>query len=133
MPAPAWGSFPPALGVPRTVRGVHSVPTAAFPPAELLVLNGSDPVAEVAIRQLSESSKLKVKSPRKKSTIIISGISKVRPVPQGLSVSGPASSWRKVARAPGDVQTAPCKGQVPSLTQYAAGHAQHRLCSSPRW
>ncbi|XP_064434691.1 C2 domain-containing protein 2 isoform X1 [Mirounga angustirostris] len=43
---------------------------------ELLVLNGSDPVAEVAIRQLSESSKLKVKSPRKKSTIIISGISK---------------------------------------------------------
>ncbi|XP_045357264.1 C2 domain-containing protein 2 [Leopardus geoffroyi] len=43
---------------------------------ELLVLNGSDPVAEVAIRQLSESSKLRVKSPRKKSTIIISGISK---------------------------------------------------------
>ncbi|XP_013001528.2 C2 domain-containing protein 2 isoform X2 [Cavia porcellus] len=43
---------------------------------ELLVLNGSDPVAEVAIRQLSESSKLKLKSPRKKSTIIISGVSK---------------------------------------------------------
>ncbi|XP_047419682.1 C2 domain-containing protein 2 isoform X1 [Sciurus carolinensis] len=43
---------------------------------ELLVLSGSDPVAEVAIRQLSESSKLKLKSPRKKSTIIISGISK---------------------------------------------------------
>ncbi|XP_049730880.1 C2 domain-containing protein 2 isoform X1 [Elephas maximus indicus] len=43
---------------------------------ELLVLNGLDPVAEVAIRQLSESSKLKLKSPRKKSTIIISGISK---------------------------------------------------------
>ncbi|XP_070263257.1 C2 domain-containing protein 2 isoform X2 [Myotis yumanensis] len=43
---------------------------------ELLVLNGSDPVAEVAIRQLSESSKLKLKSPRKRSTIIISGISK---------------------------------------------------------
>ncbi|XP_036870654.2 C2 domain-containing protein 2 [Manis javanica] len=43
---------------------------------ELLVLSGSDPVAAVAIRQLSESSKLKVKSPRKKSTIIISGVSK---------------------------------------------------------
>lgn len=43
---------------------------------ELLVLNGADPVAEVAIRQLSESSKLKLKSPRKKSTIIISGVSK---------------------------------------------------------
>ncbi|XP_040842536.1 C2 domain-containing protein 2 [Ochotona curzoniae] len=43
---------------------------------ELLMLNGLDPVAEVAIRQLSESSKLKLKSPRKKSTIIISGISK---------------------------------------------------------
>ncbi|XP_015998923.2 C2 domain-containing protein 2 [Rousettus aegyptiacus] len=43
---------------------------------ELLVLNGSDPVAEVAIRQLSESSKLKLRPPRKKSTIIISGVSK---------------------------------------------------------
>ena len=49
----------------------------ALPLAELLVLNGADPVAEVAIRQLSESSKLKLKSPRKKSTIIISGVSKV--------------------------------------------------------
>ncbi|XP_004264627.1 C2 domain-containing protein 2 isoform X2 [Orcinus orca] len=43
---------------------------------ELLVLSGADPVAEVAIRQLSESSKLKLKSPRKKSTIVISGVSK---------------------------------------------------------
>lgn len=54
-----------------------NVPDPALPPAELLVLNGADPVAEVAIRQLSESSKLKLKSPRKKSTIIISGVSKV--------------------------------------------------------
>lgn len=93
----------------------------AFPPTELLVLNGSDPVAEVAIRQLSESSKLKVKSPRKKSTIIISGISKVRPcTPGAVSVSGLASSWWKVARAPDDVQKAPCKGQVPFLTQHEA-------------
>lgn len=46
--------------------------------SELLVLNGTDPVAEVAIRQLSESAKQKLKSPRKKSTIIISGVSKVR-------------------------------------------------------
>uniref|UniRef100_A0A6I8R7J5 C2 calcium-dependent domain containing 2 n=1 Tax=Xenopus tropicalis TaxID=8364 RepID=A0A6I8R7J5_XENTR len=43
---------------------------------ELLFLNGSDPVAEAAIRQLRESSKQSFKSPRKKSTIIISGISK---------------------------------------------------------
>ncbi|OCT91309.1 C2 domain-containing protein 2 isoform X2 [Xenopus laevis] len=42
---------------------------------ELLFLNGSDPVAEAAIRQLRESSKQSIKSPRKKSTIIISGIS----------------------------------------------------------
>lgn len=41
------------------------------------MLNGSDPVAEAAIRQLRESSKQSLKSPRKKSTIIISGISKV--------------------------------------------------------
>uniref|UniRef100_A0A8C0XQ00 C2 domain-containing protein n=1 Tax=Castor canadensis TaxID=51338 RepID=A0A8C0XQ00_CASCN len=59
----------------------HSAPvskTLSSSDTELLVLNSSDPVAEVAIRQLSESSKLKLKSPRKKSTIIISGISKVR-------------------------------------------------------
>ncbi|XP_074851823.1 C2 domain-containing protein 2 isoform X2 [Carettochelys insculpta] len=43
---------------------------------ELLVLNGADPVAEAAIRQLSESAKQKLKSPRKKSTMIISGVSK---------------------------------------------------------
>ncbi|XP_053161553.1 C2 domain-containing protein 2 isoform X2 [Hemicordylus capensis] len=43
---------------------------------ELLMLNGTDPVAEVAIRQLSESAKQTLKSPRKKSTIIISGVSK---------------------------------------------------------
>ncbi|XP_049641413.1 C2 domain-containing protein 2 [Suncus etruscus] len=43
---------------------------------ELLVLGSSDPVAEVAIRQLSESSRLKLRSPRKKSTLIISGVSK---------------------------------------------------------
>lgn len=57
----------------------HSAPvskTLSSSDTELLVLNSSDPVAEVAIRQLSESSKLKLKSPRKKSTIIISGISK---------------------------------------------------------
>uniref|UniRef100_A0A8C6LEF7 C2 calcium dependent domain containing 2 n=1 Tax=Nothobranchius furzeri TaxID=105023 RepID=A0A8C6LEF7_NOTFU len=45
---------------------------------ELLVLNGTDPVAEAAIRQLHQSAKQKLKSPVKKSTIIISGIAKVR-------------------------------------------------------
>lgn len=43
---------------------------------ELLMLNGTDPVAEAAIRQLHQSAKQKLKSPVKKSTIIISGISK---------------------------------------------------------
>ncbi|XP_034540378.1 C2 domain-containing protein 2 [Notolabrus celidotus] len=43
---------------------------------ELLMLNGTDPVAEAAIRQLHQSAKLKLKSPVKKSTIIISGIAK---------------------------------------------------------
>lgn len=48
---------------------------------ELLMLNGTDPVAEAAIRQLHQSAKQKLKSPVKKSTIIISGISKVRMFP----------------------------------------------------
>ena len=67
----------PVFEVPVEVPGFANVSDPALPPAELLVLNGADPVAEVAIRQLSESSKLKLKSPRKKSTIIISGVSKV--------------------------------------------------------
>uniref|UniRef100_A0A669QR82 C2 calcium dependent domain containing 2 n=1 Tax=Phasianus colchicus TaxID=9054 RepID=A0A669QR82_PHACC len=54
---------------------------------ELLILNGSDPVAEAAIRQLSESAKQKLKSPRKKSTIIISGVSKVKQKTAGLLLS----------------------------------------------
>lgn len=41
------------------------------------MLNGTDPVAEAAIRQLYESAKQKLKSPVKKSTIIISGVAKV--------------------------------------------------------
>ncbi|MCJ8742129.1 hypothetical protein PDJAM_G00078790 [Pangasius djambal] len=48
---------------------------------ELLMLNGTDPVAEAAIRQLYESAKQKLKSPVKKSTIIISGVAKT-PVSQ---------------------------------------------------
>ncbi|XP_051903794.1 C2 domain-containing protein 2 isoform X1 [Hippocampus zosterae] len=43
---------------------------------ELLMLNGTDPVAEAAIKQLHESAKQKLRSPVKKSTIIISGIAK---------------------------------------------------------
>ncbi|XP_063060263.1 C2 domain-containing protein 2 [Engraulis encrasicolus] len=43
---------------------------------ELLMLNGTDPVAEAAIRQLQESARQKAKSPVKKSTIIISGVTK---------------------------------------------------------
>ncbi|KAJ8266650.1 hypothetical protein GJAV_G00133040 [Gymnothorax javanicus] len=43
---------------------------------ELLILNGTDPVAEAAIRQLHQSAKQKLKSPVKKSTIIISGVAK---------------------------------------------------------
>ncbi|XP_015738554.1 C2 domain-containing protein 2 isoform X2 [Coturnix japonica] len=57
----------------------HGAPvskTLSSSDTELLILNGSDPVAEAAIRQLSESAKQKLKSPRKKSTIIISGVSK---------------------------------------------------------
>ncbi|NXN88383.1 C2CD2 protein, partial [Bombycilla garrulus] len=64
-----------------TVEALHShgapvSKTLSSSDTELLVLNGTDPVAEAAIRQLSESARQKLKSPRKKSTIIISGVSK---------------------------------------------------------
>ncbi|XP_043851623.1 C2 domain-containing protein 2 isoform X2 [Dromiciops gliroides] len=53
--------------------------TARFPAlnSELLGSNDSDPISEAAIQQLSHSSKLKFKSPKKKSTIIIEGESKI--------------------------------------------------------
>ncbi|XP_064261878.1 C2 domain-containing protein 2 isoform X3 [Passer domesticus] len=57
----------------------HGAPvskTLSSSDTELLVLNSTDPVAEAAIRQLSQSARQKLKSPRKKSTIIISGVSK---------------------------------------------------------
>ncbi|XP_030059674.1 C2 domain-containing protein 2 [Microcaecilia unicolor] len=57
----------------------HGAPvskTLSSSDTELLMLNGADPVAEAAIRQLRESAKQTPKSPRKKSTIIISGVSK---------------------------------------------------------
>ncbi|NWS66420.1 C2CD2 protein, partial [Crotophaga sulcirostris] len=64
-----------------SIQAIHShgapvSKTLSSSDTELLVLNGTDPVAEAAIRQLSESAKQKLKSPRKKSTIIISGVSK---------------------------------------------------------
>lgn len=129
---PAWGPFPSALQVRRLER---SVLRAAFPPTELLVLNGSDPVAEVAIRQLSESSKLKVKSPRKKSTIIISGISKVRLAPAPVSLCGRVPSVQKVARAPGIVQAVPCRGRVLFFGQRQGSRCLFRLLplSWGRW
>ena len=43
------------------------------------VTNGLDPVAETAIRQLTDSSgRVSRKTPTKRSTLIISGVSKVR-------------------------------------------------------
>ncbi|XP_068126494.1 C2 domain-containing protein 2 [Hyperolius riggenbachi] len=67
--------------IPSTSSGVSKALSSSdtdlgIGKAELLMLNGSDPVAEAAIRQLRESSRQSLKSPRKKSTIIISGISK---------------------------------------------------------
>ncbi|XP_072703070.1 C2 domain-containing protein 2 isoform X2 [Ciconia boyciana] len=64
-----------------SIQAIHShgapvSKTLSSSDTELLVLNGTDPVAEAAIRQLSESAKQKLKSPRKKSTMIISGVSK---------------------------------------------------------
>ncbi|XP_059696071.1 C2 domain-containing protein 2 isoform X2 [Haemorhous mexicanus] len=75
----------------------HGAPvskTLSSSDTELLVLNGTDPVAEAAIRQLSQSAKQKLKSPRKKSTIIISGVSKT-----SLSQDSEASLMKDYAAA----------------------------------
>ncbi|KAK6317154.1 hypothetical protein J4Q44_G00125540 [Coregonus suidteri] len=59
-----------------SMRGTMGSKALSSSDTELLMLNGSDPVAEAAIRQLHESAKQKLKSPVKKSTIIISGVAK---------------------------------------------------------
>lgn len=61
----------------RSVLGIMGSKALSSSDTELLMLNGTDPVAEAAIRQLHESAKQKLKSPVKKSTIIISGVTKV--------------------------------------------------------
>ncbi|NXN48204.1 C2CD2 protein, partial [Rhinoptilus africanus] len=85
----------------------HGAPvskTLSSSDTELLVLNGTDPVAEAAIRQLSESAKQKLKSPRKKSTIIISGVSKT-----SLSQDSEAALMMDYAAA----MESSCKGAEP--------------------
>lgn len=63
------------------------------------MLNGADPVAEAAIRQLHRSAKQKLKSPVKKSTIIISGIAKVT---MSISVFHTRLGWQqKLPPGPG--------------------------------
>ncbi|KAA0704086.1 C2 domain-containing protein 2 [Triplophysa tibetana] len=59
-----------------SLPGIKASKALSSSDTELLMLNGSDPVAEAAIRQLQESAKQKLKSPVKKSTIIISGVTK---------------------------------------------------------
>ncbi|XP_051748572.1 phospholipid transfer protein C2CD2L isoform X2 [Ctenopharyngodon idella] len=60
-------------------NSLQSTSTSASPtPSKGTLPNGLDPVAETAIRQLTESaSKVPKKTPTKRSTLIISGVSKV--------------------------------------------------------
>ncbi|XP_074955621.1 C2 domain-containing protein 2 [Phalacrocorax aristotelis] len=93
----------------------HGAPvskTLSSSDTELLVLNGTDPVAEAAIRQLSESAKQKLKSPRKKSTIIISGVSKI-----SLSQDSEAALMMDYAAA----MDSSCKEVNPPTVEEAAG------------
>ncbi|KAL2310361.1 hypothetical protein Nmel_002011 [Mimus melanotis] len=100
-----------------TVEALHShgapvSKTLSSSDTELLVLNGTDPVAEAAIRQLSESAKQKLKSPRKKSTIIISGVSKT-----SLSQDSEASLMMDYAAA----MDSSCREADPPTVEEAAG------------
>ncbi|NWW32581.1 C2CD2 protein, partial [Panurus biarmicus] len=93
----------------------HGAPvskTLSSSDTELLVLNGTDPVAEAAIRQLSESAKQKLKSPRKKSTIIISGVSKT-----SLSQDSEASLMMDYAAA----MDSSCREADPPTVEEAVG------------
>ncbi|NXY90883.1 C2CD2 protein, partial [Alcedo cyanopectus] len=99
-----------------SIQAIHShgapvSKTLSSSDTELLVLNGTDPVAEAAIRQLSESAKQKLKSPRKKSTIIISGVSKT-----SLSQDSEAALMKDYAAA----MDSSCKVDAPSVEEAVA-------------
>ncbi|XP_064008639.1 C2 domain-containing protein 2 isoform X2 [Pogoniulus pusillus] len=99
-----------------SVQAIHShgapvSKTLSSSDTELLVLNGTDPVAEAAIRQLSESAKQKLKSPRKKSTIIISGVSKT-----SLSQDSEAALMMDYAAA----MDSSCKADPPTVEKSVA-------------
>lgn len=64
---------------PRRSQVESGATDLLYPPAgESHLSNGLDPVAETAIRQLTEpSGRAAKKTPTKRSTLIISGVSKV--------------------------------------------------------
>lgn len=63
---------------PRSQGGVRLSILCTPPAGESHLSNGLDPVAETAIRQLTEpSGRAAKKTPTKRSTLIISGVSKV--------------------------------------------------------
>ncbi|XP_062392272.1 phospholipid transfer protein C2CD2L isoform X2 [Sardina pilchardus] len=63
---------------PTVLMDVPGASVSSTPSTESSLSNGLDPVAETAIRQLTESStKVAKKTPTKRSTLIISGVSKV--------------------------------------------------------
>lgn len=69
--------------------------TAHTPPGSSRMSNGLDPVAETAIRQLTDlTNKPAKKTPTKRSTLIISGVSKV-------STRGPGWQTFLRERSPG--------------------------------
>ncbi|XP_044525566.1 phospholipid transfer protein C2CD2L isoform X2 [Gracilinanus agilis] len=74
-----------------TVLSDSSVPSSASPsssPGDSHLSNGLDPVAETAIRQLTEpSGRPAKKTPTKRSTLIISGVSKVPIAQDELALS----------------------------------------------
>lgn len=69
-----WGTVQVQEGAREETGYLSSVP----PAGESHLSNGLDPVAETAIRQLTEpSGRAAKKTPTKRSTLIISGVSKV--------------------------------------------------------
>ncbi|NXJ93807.1 C2CD2 protein, partial [Corythaixoides concolor] len=111
-----------------SIQAIHShgapvSKTLSSSDTELLVLNGTDPVAEAAIRQLSESAKQKLKSPRKKSTIIISGVSKT-----SLSQDSEAALMMDYAAA----MDSSCKVDPPTVEEaIAKGTSDEKLSLGP--
>ncbi|XP_043557320.1 C2 domain-containing protein 2 [Chiloscyllium plagiosum] len=100
---------------------------------ELLQLSGTDPVAEAAIRQLTESAKHTLKSPVRRSTMVISGVTKSPLViddEMTLSADYAAAMDASLRQEPQPLASSDCISGLPSERTLTRSLPLAELCAA---